>query len=229
MTSAIKKFDFDQYPDNAATSVDEGFIIKVSNNFADNGGPAKYQGVSWKYILFRPRIAGVCRSLTFLLVKFKVENVVVFDGNPNGNFFPSNFNDAALFTEYPELSGNVICSLNFKPKVLTSQAGSEVVLSDALRWTVLKRADGNKYVQISFPIRGSSITIYPCEHYICKLGGMTRRNESFYDWLFSLSVSGAQTTLSRDGDYNFYESLISPSQSLSARMKEIFPDSWVTP
>lgn len=62
-----EKINFDLYPDNAATMIDEGLVFKVSVDEMQAVFPGfPFSGYGIKIILFAPRVAGILLGFSFL-------------------------------------------------------------------------------------------------------------------------------------------------------------------
>lgn len=228
MSSSIRKFDFDQYPDNAASSVDEGLIIKLSIDDARVAGTA-WEGLNMNYLMFFPRFLGVC-SYCIVLMRLRVKQAINWDFNVipapwNYNFDIGPISKEIFFNNFYLGSGKTRVFNFVVPKVFINQTGAQEKMTVAPSITF---QDANGINQMSYsPGRlGQIKQVYPCVYY--NYFFPTKNNSPF---LF-LDTAGMPLTeipsiAPSDTYITHYEACVAQPADLSARMKQIFPDSWL--
>lgn len=227
MSSVIKKLNFDQYPDNATTSVNEGFIVKTSvDDVAAVGGPANFQGVSCHICIFIPRLSGFCGRPVFWMGRLKVSQIVNWSGA--APVWDYNFDDSAAVSEFklPFLGNSKVRSFTFKPRVFTNAIGGNSRFSSpcGLSWDM---RSGTK--KMSFILGGGVAQAHPGVYYFCSCRQTAKPlyanfgRPASIDWLLGDSQPTGFSPI------EVYDECVAQPADLSTRMKQIFPDSWVTP
>lgn len=230
MSSSIKKFDFDQYPDNAASSVDEGLIIKLSIDDARVAGTA-WEGLNMNYLMFFPRFLGVC-SYCIVLMRLRVKQIINWDFNVapapwDYNFDIGPISKEIFFDNFYVGAGKTRIFSFVLPKVFINQTGSQEKMTTAPSITF---KDVNGVNQMSYsPGRLSQIKqVYPCVYYNYYFPTATNSPFLFFNKA-GMPLMDIPSIASNVPYITHYESCVAQPADLSTRMKQIFPDSWVTP
>lgn len=221
MSVTVNKFDFDQYPDNATTSVDEGFIIKTSiSDIATESNSQTFAGVSLKFCLFIPRIADACTGPIFCMAKVKFsQNVPVTN---NGVFtWNKNFDMQAYQNEFGLSDTGLF--FNFQPYVFFDQAGTVTGLLGSVNlWWQMTGTDA----QFKLALPRAAREIFPCSSYGLIL-------KSWHPLGFPLGIVNDGPLYRFDiktGDLKEgYSLCVASDADLPSRVKQMYPDSWVTP
>lgn len=219
MSVNINKFDFDQYPDNKATSVDEGLIIKTSvSDIAAESGTAVYPGVSLKFCVFIPRLGGVCSAayikLGVLKVSQNISPTTVQNLTWNKNFDLQPYRDEFLLT-------TTNYSFYFTPTVFFDQAGNTTgsLGSWSLNWIM-------NVSTATFNLRIPAVNsqIFPCSSFgLAATAFFGTLGDPFY----------AGQVITRGWDINLgnqkegYSLCVAQPADLPSRVKQMYPDSWL--
>lgn len=234
MSATVVKFDFDQYPENVATSTNEGLIIKLSADESYFAG-TNYEGLNVKYLIFCPRFYGVCASFIFLCYVKVTREIQNWTGGYvpwNNNFDYSPIQKEIFFDNFYNQTSSSVGNyrlLNFlkRNKFFKSADGSQIVEShdyDSFGFQFANK-DGVVNNKIYVPRLKQNTTVYPCyyyNYYIPSSGQLVRHVYRGFQPLFDFP----NTTIDKDAP-SIYEACVAQPSSLSDRMKQIFPNSWL--
>lgn len=224
MSVNINKFDFDQYPDNKATSVDEGLIIKASvSDVAAESGQAVYPGVSMQMCYFIPRLGGVCSTPVIRIGKVKFSQVVSGPNTEQRLTINNNFDLQEMTNELGQPSAPTGLGFIFLVSGFSTQSGATTANLGQweLNWYVSN--DGSKGIGLKIPAFNGQV--YPCSsfgfhfhlQYIYMLGNPFEPRS-----IFSL-MNPLNTGNQKEG----YSLCVAQPADLPSRVKQMYPDSWL--
>lgn len=221
MSVTVNKFDFDQYPDNATTSVDEGFIIKTSiSDIATESNSQTFAGVSLKFCLFIPRIEDVCTGPMFCMAKVKFSQNVPVNANRVVLTWNKNFDMQAYQNEFG-LSDTGL-NFSFEPHVFWDQAGTVTgLLGSVILWWQMTGTDA----QFKLSIPNIARECFPCSSYGLIFSGWQPLGCPLNIVKGPLDALVIKTGDLKEG----YSLCVAADADLPSRVKQMFPASWVTP
>lgn len=221
MSVSINKFNFDQYPDNAATSVDEGFILKTSvSDVATESNSQTFTGVSFKTCLFIPRIGGVCVGPMIVVGKVKISQNIPVNNNAVNLTWNKNFDLQAYRNELGLSDTGVIFS--FVPHVFFDQLGATIASLGSIN---LQWAMNGTDAQFKLGIPRITREVFPCSSY-----GFIFKSWQFLGCPLGISQGPLRNLAITTGDLKEGHSLcVASDADLPSRVKQMYPDSWITP
>lgn len=225
MSVPTNKFNFDQFPDNATTSNDRGFILKTSvDDLGASSGNAAFQGVSFHVCIFIPRFAGVCYRPAIWMLRLKISNQM--NWVPGANLeWAQNFDESAAEAEFklPFFDNTKVRNFLFPPQVFINQTGGLGVFAAdcGLTWDI---RSGSK--KIGFVVGRPPVNqLYPCVSYRC----ICQQDSQMYT--FGLPGTSTADILGsgspRQTQFANYQACVAQPADLPTRMKQLFPDSWL--
>lgn len=224
MSAAINKFDFDQFPDNAVTSIDEGLALKISvNDLGAATGQTSLDGSSVHICAFYPRFLGACSGLPIQICKVKIAKNLIWQFNFAHNPIPFDVDDSLVIKEF---GVGLYTKSDFRFDIqlfkdATGGALSKISLfgfaplnSNGIKTLIFYHGSLDTY-------NNPTKNIYPCIFYT-----HTIPNDAV-SYNLGVPPQGIPFMVGKVQPMLCFTACVSQPSDLTSRMKQLFPDSWL--
>lgn len=225
MSAAINKFDFDQFPDNAVTSIDEGLALKMSiNDIGAAIGNTQLEGSSIHICVFYPRFLGACSGLPIQICKVKIAKNLIWDNFTSTKFQLFDVDDSLIIKEF---GVSLYTKGDFRFNIALFKNATGTALSKiSLFGLVVQNVNGMKrfnfYHGSLDTYNNPTKNIYPCIFYTHTIPNNT------VPYNLGLPVQGyIPFMLGEVQPMRCFTACVAQPSDLTSRMKQLFPDSWL--